>query len=140
MFRKNSFYVALIIAGTVLFGIGIFLRFFPEIPKKFGGICIGIGVGILSAGVSNLIMKHQENDQPELKKQNEIEFLDERNTMIRNKAKATVSDIIQWLIMGIAYVTILIDAPMWVTLVVVGVFLLKNVLEVYLMNKYQKEL
>lgn len=60
--------------------------------------------------------------------------------MIRNKAKAKVGDIIQWLIMGIAYITIVIDAPLWVTLVVVGVFLLKNVLEVYFMNKFQKEL
>lgn len=60
--------------------------------------------------------------------------------MIRNKAKAKVGDIIQWLIMGIAYITIVIDAPLWVTLVVVGVFLLKNVLEVYFMNRFQKEL
>ena len=71
---------------------------------------------------------------------NEIEFSDERNTMIRNKAKAKVGDIIQWLIMGIAYITIVIDAPLWVTLVVIGVFLLKNELEVYFMNKFQKEL
>ena len=60
--------------------------------------------------------------------------------MIRNKAKAKVGDITQWLIMGIAYITIVIDAPLWVTLVVVGVFLLKNALEVYFMNKFQKEL
>lgn len=60
--------------------------------------------------------------------------------MIRYKAKAKVGDIIQWLIMGIEYITIVIDAPLWVTLVVGGVFLLKNALEVYFMNKFQKEL
>ena len=51
-----------------------------------------------------------------------------------------VADIIQWFIMGIAYITILISASLWVTLTVVGVFLLKYVLELYFMNKYQKEL
>jgi len=48
-----------------------------------------------------------------------------------------VGDIIQWFIMGIAYLTILIDAPLWVTLVVVGVFVLKNLLEIYYINKFK---
>ncbi len=136
MLKKKSFYVALIIAGACLLG----LRFFPEMPKSIDGIFIGVGAGLLALGISNLIMKHWETTQPDLMKQNQIEFLDERNTMIRNRAKAKVSGIIQWFVMGIAYVTILISAPLWVTLAVVGVFLLKNILELYFMNKYQKEM
>ena len=90
--------------------------------------------------VSNLYMKRLEKTDPEIMKQNEIEYADERNTMIRNKAKAKVGDIIQWFIMGIAYVTILIGTSLWVTLTVVGVFLLKYLLEIYLTSKYQKEM
>ena len=101
---------------------------------------LGIGASLFGLGVSSFWFNNFCKKNPDELKQSEIEFSDERNTMIRNKAKAKVGDIIQWLIMGIAYITIVIDAPLWVTLVVVGVFLLKNALEVYFMNKFQKEL
>jgi hypothetical protein len=47
-------------------------------------------------------------------------------------------DIIQWFIIGIAYATILTGTSLWVTLTVVGVFLLKYLLELYFTGKYQK--
>jgi len=39
-----------------------------------------------------------------------------------------------------AYITIIISTPLWVTLVVVAVFLAYNIIAIYLMNKYQKEM
>ena len=50
------------------------------------------------------------------------------------------ADIIQWCILALAAVSSVMDAQLWVTLVIVGVFLLKNVLEVILMIKYEKEM
>jgi len=90
--------------------------------------------------ISNLCLISFNKKHPDESKQSNIEFTDERNTMIRNKAKAKAIDILQWFIMGIAYISILINSPMWVTIIIVGVFLLKHILELYFMNKFQKEL
>lgn len=120
-----------------IFG-GIFLK--GEAVKNISGICIGIGAGLFGMSISNLWLINFNKKHPEELKQSQIEFSDERNTMIRNKAKAKAADIIQWFIIGIAYITIMINTPLWVTLTIVGVFLLKYILELYFMNKYQKEL
>jgi len=42
--------------------------------------------------------------------------------------------------MVIVYITIIISAPLWVTLVVVAVFLAYTIIAMYFMNKYQKEM
>ncbi|MNE66406.1 hypothetical protein D3C80_1619560 [compost metagenome] len=83
-------------------------------------------------------MQHAKN--PGLEKQAIIDYHDERNTVIRNRAKAKAADITQWLIMAIAYVTILISAPLWVTLAVVVVFLIYHFMSHYLMVQYQKSM
>jgi purine-cytosine permease-like protein len=140
MLKKRSYYVILLIVGIGLIGIALLLRMYPNIPKSVGGVCIGVGGGLFGMSISNLYMKRLEDKKPDIRKQKEIELSDERNTIIRNKAKAKAGDITQWFIMGIAYVTILINASMWVTLVVIGVFSLKCTLEAYFMNKYQKEM
>lgn len=140
MLRKKSFYIITLLVGVILLGAALYFRMFPEFPKSIGGVCIGVGAGLFGMSVSNLYMKRLEKTDPEIVKQNEIEYADERNTMIRNKAKAKVGDIIQWFIMGIAYVTILIGTSLWVTLTVVGVFLLKYLLEIYFTSKYQNEM
>lgn len=140
MLKTKTFYIAMIIAGACLFGVAILGSFMFEMSKNIAGVCLGIGTALLGIGLPNLIMKYYETTQPEMMKQTQIEFHDERNTMIRNKAKAKTSDIIQWFIMGIGYITILIEAPLWVTLVVVGVFLLQNVLYLLFSIKYQAEL
>ena len=137
--KKKVINISFLIFGIALFIFGgVFLK--RNDVKSISGICIGIGASLFGMSVSNLWMINFNKKHPDELKQSEIEFSDERNTMIRNKAKAKVADIIQWFIMGIAYITILISASLWVTLTVVGVFLLKYVLELYFMNKYQKEL
>ena len=128
---------------TLALGLGcvaVSLLFRAQEWKVLSGSLIGIGAGLVGMSVSKLVMGRMEHKHPELAKQNEIELQDERNTMIRNRAKARAGDITQWLIMGIAWLTIVISAPLWVTLVVVGVFLVYNVIGLYLMNKYQKEM
>ncbi|WP_058301763.1 hypothetical protein [Gorillibacterium timonense] len=138
MKRRSSFYVVMLIAGLCCIAASFFLH--SEETKPLSGSLIGVGSGFIGLSISNLRMKQMERNNPELEKQAQIEFHDERNTLIRNRAKAKAGDITQWLIMGIAYVTILISAPLWVTLVVVLVFLFYNVLGLYLMNRFQKEM
>lgn len=138
MKRKSSYYVAMLIIGICCIGASLFFNSAEQ--KPISGILIGIGSSFIGLSISNLIMKHMDHKNPQLEKQVQIEYNDERNTLIRNRAKAKAGDITQWLIMGIAYITILISAPLWVTLAVVVVFLIYNVIGLYLMNKYQKEM
>jgi len=137
--NKKVMNICMLICGILLFVFGgLFLK--GEAVKSISGVCIGIGASLFGMGISNLWLINFNKKHPDELKKSEIEFSDERNTMIRNKAKAKVADIIQWFIMGIAYITIMINVPLWVTLTIVGVFLLKYILELYFMNKYQKEL
>ena len=138
MLKKKSFYIIGIVIGICLIGIGILLR--GEEVKAISGVALGIGAGTFGSCLANLIMKRKEEKKPDIKKLNEIEYMDERNTAIRNRAKAKSVDIIQWFIMGLAYITILIGTPIWVTAATVGVYLLHNILTSLLIGKYQSEM
>ena len=59
---------------------------------------------------------------------------------IRRRAKALAGDVLQWAVMAAAWVSIGFGAPLWVTLAAVVVFVLKSVLEVYLVVRYQREM
>lgn len=138
MKRNTPVYIAALIAGICCIAASFFFK--SEEVKTVSGVLLGVGAGLFGMGVAQLYMKRFEFKHPEHAKQTEIELKDERNTMIRHRAKAKAGDITQWLIMGIAYLSIIISAPLWVTLAIVAVFLAHTVLGLYYMNKYQKEM
>ncbi|HEY5584042.1 MAG TPA: hypothetical protein VIK78_06075 [Ruminiclostridium sp.] len=138
MLKKKAFYVFTMLVGICLIGVSLFLR--SEELKSISGVFIGVGAGLFGTSIANLFMKNFEKKNPGIMKQNEIDFKDERNVIIRNRAKAKAADITQWLIMDVAYITILINAALWVTLVTVCVYLIYKVLGIYFMNKFQKEM
>lgn len=138
MLKKRFFYVITLMLGIVLLCLSFLFR--GDEFKTVSGVLVGVGSGLFAMGVANLWMKRFEEKNPDIMKDNEIEFKDERNTIIRYRAKAKAGDIIQWFIMGIAYVLIIIEAPVWIILVTVGVFVLYNILFLYYMNQYQKEM
>ncbi|MBQ8821349.1 MAG: hypothetical protein IJZ82_01785 [Lachnospiraceae bacterium] len=138
MAKNKSVYIVTLIIGIMLLICSFFVR--GEELKTVSGVMIGVGSAILGTSIAKLWMKNFEEKNPDIMKDNEIEFKDERNTLIRYRAKAQAGDIIQWFIIGIAYLLIIIDAPLWVILVTVGIFLLYNILGVYFMSRYQKEM
>jgi len=138
MTDKKTLYVITLILGMALIGASFFVR--GEELKVWSGLLIGIGGGLLGMSAARLYMVHWEGENPELTKQSQIEFEDERNTLIRSKAKAKSGDITQWFIVGLAFITILIKAPLWVTLATIGVYLFYNILGLYLIVRYQKEM
>lgn len=138
MIKKKSMNILLLIIGLILIACSFLFR--DEALKVYQGICIGVGCGLFGMSGAQLYMLHLAVKQPELMRQSEIEEKDERSIIIRNKAKAKAGDITQWFIIGIAYITILVDAPLWVTLLTVGVFVLYTVLGLVFINRYQKEM
>ncbi len=138
MTSKKTLYIITLVLGLVLVGVSLFVS--GEELKILSGVLIGIGAGLFGMSIAQLYMVRWEEKNPELTKQNQIELKDERNTLIRSKAKAQAGDITQWFIVGLAFITIIIEAPLWVTLVTIGVYLLYNILSLYLISRYQKEM
>lgn len=138
MKKKTYFHILQLLTGICLLVLSILIK--TEATRQIGGVLIGVGGGLLGFGIIGLVTDHIERNNPVMKKNKEIEDNDERNTIIRHRAKARAGDITQWLIIAIVYVTILISAPIWVTFFVVGVFIFYNLTSVLLINKYQNEM
>jgi len=138
MTKKKWLYAVLLVPGVAL--IGLSFLFNTEAVKAVQGVMLGIGTGLLGMSLSSLGMIRQMEKNPHLAKQADIESKDERNVMIRTKSKAASADITRWFIIALAFVMILIDAPLWAILCTIGVYLLYHVLALVFMVRYQKEM
>lgn len=132
MLKKRSFYVGTLLLGIILVGLSFA---FGDDMKQISGLLIGSGAAAFGMSIAQIYNLTYEKNHPELVRQNEIEIKDERNTMIRYRAKAKAGNIIHWMIIGIAYIMILFDLPLWAVLVTIGVFLLYDILSMYFMSK-----
>ena len=135
MQRKSMFYISGIIISVIM----IILSQFVEL-NSHSGILLGTGAGVFGANIAKLYFISLEKKNPDIIKENEIELKDERNVLILQKAKAKSADITQWLIMLVAYLEILVNAPLWITLVTIGIFVLYNIIQIYYVNKFNKEM
>ena len=135
MQRKSTFYVMAITISVIM----IILSQFVEL-NSHSGILLGTGAGVIGASIAKLYSINLEKKNPDMIKENEIELQDERNVLIRQRAKAKSADITQWLIMIIAYLEIFVNAPLWITLVTIGIFVLYNIIQIYYVNKFNKEM
>ena len=135
MQKKSMFYVMAITISVIM----IILSQFVEL-NSHSGILLGTGAGVIGASIAKLYIINLEKKNPDMIKENEIELQDERNVLIRQRAKAKSADIIQWLIMIIAYLEIFVNAPLWIILLTVGIFVLYNIIQIYYINKFNKEM
>ena len=136
---KQTLYLILGILGLVLAAVAKFLPAQVWNKAQIGAV-IGVGAGLFSFGLVKWWVERWNEKNPEIVKQNEIERKDERNQLIRSKAQALSGEILHWLLMGGAWAAILLDAPFWVTLAFVGVFLLKTVLDLAFIAYYQRRM
>lgn len=136
---KQTLYLILGILGLVLAAVAKFLPAQVWNKTQIGAV-IGVGAGLFGFGLVKWWVERWNEKNPEIVKQNEIERKDERNQLIRGKAQALSGEILHWLLMGGAWAAILLDAPLWVTLAFVGVFLLKTVLDLAFIAYYQRRM
>ena len=135
MQKKSMFYIMAITISVLM----IILSQFVEL-NSHSGILLGTGAGAIGASIAKLYSINLEKKNPDMIKENEIELQDERNVLIRQRAKAKSADITQWLIMLIAYLEIFVNAPLWIILLTVGIFVLYNIIQIYYINKFNKEM
>lgn len=136
---KQTLYLILGILGLVLAAVAKFLPAQVWNKTQIGAV-IGVGAGLFGFGLVKWWVERWNEKNPEIVKQNEIERKDERNQLIRGKAQALSGEILHWLLMGGAWAAIILDAPLWVTLAFVGVFLLKTVLDLAFIAYYQRRM
>ncbi|MCI8597419.1 MAG: hypothetical protein HFJ10_03105 [Lachnospiraceae bacterium] len=136
--KKKTLFILGIIAGLIVQFIGITVG--AEHLRMISGICIGIGAVLFSLAINGLYRLSFEKEFPEAVRQEKIEQEDERNIQIRNRAKARSSDIIRWVLIGIGWLNFLIRGSLWITLALIGVFVLVYVLDWFYMDKYQREM
>lgn len=136
---RKTLYLALVIAGICLVAAALILRE-VRVPDSLGGALMGSGSGLAAMGLAQLLTLRAERKDPVQARKKEIEVHDERNVAIRRRAKALSGDVLQWAVLAAAWVSIGFGAPLWVTLAAVVVFVLKSVLEVYLVVRYQREM
>ncbi len=139
MFKTKKNYIEIIVGAVILIALVVYLQM-PDQNKGVVAVLIGVGVSFALSGILSTIILRIEGNSPVKSKQAEIERKDERNISIRNRAKAKASEISCWFFMIIAYLNILIDGPLWMTLVIVGAFTLHYLLVLGFLGKYSKEM
>lgn len=136
--EKKTLFILGLIAGLIVQFIGIYTG--AEHLKMISGVCIGIGCVLFSLSINGLYRLSYEKEFPEAVRQEKIEQQDERNIQIRNRAKARTSDISRWVIIGIGWLNFLLSGPLWITLALIGVFVLIYLMDCCYMDKYQREM
>lgn len=134
----TKIYLILAIIGILLAAAA--LLFERDLTDAQMGAALGVGAGVFGFSTSKFFVRRYEEKNPEIFKIKTIEEKDERNQIIRNKAQAISGKIIQWLLMAGAWIAMAINAPIWITIILVCVFLFKTVLDIAFMAYYQKQM
>ena len=136
MKRNTRWYLLAVIAGALLAGAAPWTaRAFPTAPVAALGIFGLAGGLLLFCGLAELL---SAQDLDPARRERDREDHDERGAMIR--AKAVSGEALQWAVMAAAWLSIGLDAPLWVPLAATAVFVAKSVLELYLMVRYEREM
>ncbi|MEG0855885.1 MAG: hypothetical protein RSG52_05345 [Terrisporobacter sp.] len=139
--KKSS--ILIIISGVGLAVIGLLSLIFidkGDIISRLSGLVFALGFGFIGGGLGSLYKINRIEKIPGKSKQMEIEYKDERNELIRDKANAKAGEISNWFVLLIAYICIVMGYPTWLIFLVLGVFILKYILWIVLINKYNKVL
>lgn len=141
MSKKNKC-LMVVLGGVVLAIVAILPSLFMElgdVADRLFNLVFSLGFGLIGGGLGSLYNVKKIEKIPGKSKQMEIEYNDERNEFIRVKANAKAGDISNWCVMLVAYICIVMGLPTWLVLLLLGVFSLKTILWIVLMNKYNKE-
>ena len=139
--NKKSAIIRIVI-GIILAIVGLSLQLIiksEEIISRTLSLTFALGCGLIGGGLGALYKIKSIENVPGQLKQIEIEYKDERNEFIRNKANAKAGDISNWFVIILAYICVIMGYPNWLIFFMVGIFCIKYILGVLLMNKYNKE-
>ena len=144
MKNKIGKYVLLSVVGFVLGASGTILakvcRDAQGIMTVLPYLMIGIGAGIFGQNIGTLVTNLAYRKNPEAAKQILIDTNDERNVSIRNQAKGKAYDIMIYVFGILMLVYALMQVELWVTLALVGAYLIVIMANVFYISRYNKNM
>jgi len=132
------------IIGSLMVITGILLAIFYTVPQEamqaLPFTLVGIGVIALIGGVSGIItVRMMKKDSGMAKEVKNFEN-DERNIMIEKKAIATTDKFITYLLFAFLVFLTVMEVQLLIILVFAGIILLRMVVMIYLLSRYQKSM
>ncbi len=141
---KVGLHVFLSVVGFIIFAAGlVLLKLLPDadgILKVLPYICVGVGAGVFGGNLGTAIVNNTIMKNPKMAKQVEIEEKDERNEVIRNKAKARAYDLMVYVYSAVLLAFALMQVNMYVILILAIMYLFINFTYIYYRIKYHKEM
>lgn len=144
--KKNRLLINVLLSvlGFVLIAAGVLLVkrsiITQEIIKNIPFLMVGIGAGVFGENLGILINTSVMKKSPEIAKKAEIEVRDERNTEIRNKAKAKAYDLMIKVYGAVMLALALMGVDFSVIIAVVVAYLFIAASSIYYQNKFNKEM
>ena len=143
MKKKNSSYI-IAFTGLLLLALGLILLKSIDNPQGIllilPYICIGLGCGAFGHGLGDIVNNKVTKNNPQLKKQMEIEKNDERNIAVANKAKAKAYDIMLYIFAALMIAFALMGIDLAPILLLVAAYLFVVGFFIFYLNKYNKEM
>ncbi|WFR56450.1 hypothetical protein QA584_22990 [Anaerocolumna sp. AGMB13025] len=136
--QQKNLYITLFVLGVILLVSGFLI--ISEDYSNISGLCIGIGIGLMAMSFSNLVINNYYQKRPVLKRQNEINSKDERNTTITNRAKAKAFDWTIRLLIVFPFLLIFFKSPLWMIFSVIGIYLLGFSIQVFYTIRFNNEM
>lgn len=126
-------------ASLMLLTIGIVILLFGLLYNSdLSPISIGLGSGFIGGAVANLIRYKKFITNPQYAKEYKTEANDPRNIEIKTKALAQSGSVLSILILLLSLFTSATQQPLWITLTLVGLFLIHALLTFYFITKLNK--
>jgi nitrate/nitrite transporter NarK len=101
---------------------------------------VGLGSGIFGGNIGTAFKNKAMLKNPQAARQVEIEQKDERNQAISNKSKARVYDLMIFVYAAVILAFALMQINIYVTLILVAIYLFFIFANVYYFSKYNKEM
>ena len=141
---KKAFDYIVAISGLLLLGVGLALLKLIANPQgvmlTLPYICIGVGCGMFGHGLGNVVSNRVAKNNPELKKQIEIDKNDERDVAVSNQAKAKAYDMMLYIFGALMIAFALMGVGVAAVLMLVFAYLLVVGFFIYYLNKYNNEM
>lgn len=143
MVEKDKRYcIGILVLGVVGLLVSLLLELTgvdSSIINRIQSICTGLGVGAICGGLSGIYANNKIQKDPKRLKEIEIARSDERNLYIKSMAEAKSGGICNWLVLALAYVGMVLDAPNWIVFSLIILFLLKYILYIVLSGRYAEK-
>ncbi len=136
---KKKLYVILLAVSLGFVTVAFLLRN-AGLPYRVNAALSGMATTLSCVSLPRLLSLWSESTSPSEARRNRIEASDERNAALRNRAGALSGNLLQWSLLALLWLSVGLNAPLWVPVLFGCLFAAKALLEALLLCRFQKEM